>query len=81
MSWLLEQNVNRRGSILADEMGLGKTISAIALMMCQRYTRQSEEKEIGPILIVCPGTVINQWMEELALWASNVLPSVAIYNS
>ena len=59
LSWLLEQNLNKKGSILADEMGLGKTISAIALIMCQRYTRQLNNEDIGPILIVCPGTVIN----------------------
>ena len=34
LNWLLEQNLNNRGSILADEMGLGKTISAIALISC-----------------------------------------------
>jgi DNA excision repair protein ERCC-6 len=67
LKWLLEQFHDGRGSILADEMGLGKTISAIALIVS---LRNSGEK--GPILVVCPATVITQWQEELEIWADTV---------
>ena len=47
--------MNNRGSILADEMGLGKTYTAISFICC---LKQSSIKT-GPILIVCPATVIS----------------------
>lgn len=81
LTWLLQRYVSKKGSILADEMGLGKTISAIALICCLRYTLDSAGEQSGPVLVVCPGTVINQWTEELEIWATDIIKSVTVYNS
>jgi SNF2 family DNA or RNA helicase len=83
LNWLIDQHASGRGSILADEMGLGKTISAIAILSCLKYTYKLQNKTTGPILIVCPGTVINQWQEEITKWDEQIqiLNNVLIYNS
>jgi SNF2 family DNA or RNA helicase len=75
----LSQHINNYGSILADEMGLGKTISTIALMTTL-YTTKWEKlaasrdisQEKGPYLIVCPATVISQWVQEIKVWTSTL---------
>ena len=80
LQWLLSQHVHNKGSILADEMGLGKTISAIALISTLFTTHwesfkdanMRSEKSMGPFLIVCPATVISQWVQELKLWTTSL---------
>lgn len=49
--------------ILADRMGLGKTVQTIAALKKLR-----ELARAGLALIVCPGQVIYQWIEEAELW-------------
>ena len=52
---------------MADEMGLGKTISAISLLVSivstfkhdQRIGNILSDKNVDPVLIVCPATVIQ----------------------
>ncbi|CDW73791.1 dna repair protein rhp26 [Stylonychia lemnae] len=88
LNWLLSQHSLKKGSILADEMGLGKTIQTIALIttlqttyhetLDSNYELQNSNK-IGPILIVCPATVINQWVQELNLWTAGNQHQVKIY--
>ena len=66
LRWLLEQHLSGKGAFLADEMGLGKTIQAIALLVTLCETKMNDVKDmeqknssnIGPVLIVCPATVI-----------------------
>ncbi len=49
------------GGILADEMGLGKTLEAIA------YLSTVDRSQTGhPSLIVCPASLILNWMDEFA---------------
>jgi len=78
LAWLLEQHVKGNGSILADEMGLGKTITTISLIYTLHLTAKRDNKQVGPCLIVCPATVINQWKEELSVWS---LPTCYAPNS
>jgi len=51
------------GCILADEMGLGKTIQIICLILSE------SSDHYGPVLIVCPATVLENWRRELKRFA------------
>src|SRR5690606_15063 len=45
--------------LLADEMGLGKTVQALTLIHVR------EALADGPVLIVCPASVVSVWIEEI----------------
>lgn len=45
------------GVLLADQMGLGKTAQAIALLL--------HEHDNGPSLIVCPASLLRNWVREI----------------
>ncbi len=51
--------------ILADEMGLGKSIQLIAFLLA----RQNEAAKTGPSLIVCPASLVYNWMAEFERFA------------
>jgi hypothetical protein len=53
------------GVCLADDMGLGKTVQAIALVLDWRLN----ERRRGPILVVCPVSVLGNWRRELHRFA------------
>ncbi len=48
------------GACLADDMGLGKTVQALAHLLRVRST----EPEALPSLLVCPTSVITNWVRE-----------------
>lgn len=52
------------GGILADDMGLGKTLQVIAHILGRK-----EEGAAGCSLIVCPASLVYNWMSELARFA------------
>jgi SNF2 family DNA or RNA helicase len=53
------------GACLADDMGLGKTVQAIAL-----FLRDLEEgRADGPVLVVCPTSVLGNWKREIRRFA------------
>ncbi|BFZ62062.1 helicase [Saitoella coloradoensis] len=58
------------GCLLADEMGLGKTLQTIALIWT--LLKQTPFWEEGPVvqkaLIVCPVTLIGNWIREFRKW-------------
>ncbi|XP_043374459.1 DNA excision repair protein ERCC-6 isoform X3 [Dermochelys coriacea] len=72
--WLWELHCQQAGGILGDEMGLGKTIQLIAFLAGLSYskirTRGSNYrfKGLGPTMIVCPATVMHQWVKEFHSW-------------
>ncbi|NXY67069.1 ERCC6 protein, partial [Glareola pratincola] len=71
--WLWELHCQQAGGILGDEMGLGKTIQIIAFLAGLSYskirTRGSNYRQgLGPTVIVCPATVMHQWVKELHTW-------------
>ena len=47
--------------ILADEMGLGKTIETLAWLQVERTETEARGK---PALIVCPTSLVENWIEE-----------------
>jgi SNF2 family DNA or RNA helicase len=54
------------GLILADEMGLGKTLQIIALLL------MDPPKPSAPALIVCPTSLIANWVREFSRFASGL---------
>ncbi|KAI8970281.1 SNF2 family N-terminal domain-containing protein [Mycotypha africana] len=66
VQWLYELHQQQVGGILGDEMGLGKTIQVIAFLSSLYYSHQ-----LGPglpSLIICPATVMKQWVQEFHKW-------------
>jgi DNA excision repair protein ERCC-6 len=51
-------------------MGLGKTIQLIAFLASLSYTGSTSGRwtGLGPSLIVCPATVLRQWVAEFHAW-------------
>lgn len=82
VQFLHERFVKQTGAILGDDMGLGKTIQVIGFLTaafgkngtqsdskCMRQIRRYGEGRWYPrILIVCPGTLMQNWEDELAKW-------------
>jgi len=59
--WLLRIAAWSRGACLADDMGLGKTLQALALL--------SARAPLGPAIVVCPTSVVDNWRAEAARFA------------
>ena len=55
------------GAILADDMGLGKTVQAIAMLASER--EEFGVEALGPTLVVCPMSVVKQWVAEIERFA------------
>lgn len=64
VQWLYELYQQNCGGIIGDEMGLGKTIQIIAFLASLHHSGLLN----GPVLIVCPATVMKQWCNELHHW-------------
>jgi SNF2 family DNA or RNA helicase len=63
-SWLHFLSQWGLGACLADDMGLGKTIQTLALI-----ARQKAEGADGPVLLVCPTSVVSNWCKEASRFA------------
>ncbi|TRY63996.1 hypothetical protein TCAL_00795 [Tigriopus californicus] len=70
VQWLWELHQQKVGGILGDEMGLGKTIQIIAFLASLSFSQRriGSGNSFGPILIVCPTTVMHQWVKEFHKW-------------
>ncbi|EXB44640.1 Putative DNA repair and recombination protein RAD26-like protein [Morus notabilis] len=78
---------NNHGGILGDDMGLGKTIQTIAFLAAvydkdgdfvdSTTLKNNQLGKKGPVLIICPSSVIHNWESEFSKWASF---SVSIYH-
>lgn len=64
--WMWETVSHTGGLILADEMGLGKTLQIIALLLMEPPKAES------PALIVCPTSLIANWVREFARFAAGI---------
>ncbi|XP_046366645.2 DNA excision repair protein ERCC-6-like [Haliotis rufescens] len=70
--WLWELHCQEAGGIVGDEMGLGKTIQTIAFLAALKYSKLRNKNfpysGLGPCVIVCPATVMHQWVKEFHKW-------------
>lgn len=64
VQWLWELHQQQVGGIIGDEMGLGKTIQVISFLAGLHYSK----KLTKPIIVVCPATVMKQWVDEFHRW-------------
>jgi len=69
-SWLTFFRRWGLGAVLADDMGLGKTIQALALILNEK--ENYGEKLPGPILLVCPTSVVTNWQRETQRFAPSI---------
>lgn len=60
-SWLSFLRKWGFGACLADDMGLGKTVQTLAML-----ERERAMGERRPVLLVCPTTVVTNWVKEAA---------------
>lgn len=72
LQWLKFLKKFQLGGILADDMGLGKTLQTIAFLLSE----QTKSRAKHPSLIVCPTSLVNNWLNELARFAPSL--SVAV---
>jgi len=68
-SWLAFFRNWGLGACLADDMGLGKTIQALALLL---HEKESLTKLPGPVLLVCPTSVVTNWERETRRFAPDI---------
>ncbi|KAJ5888381.1 DNA excision repair protein ERCC-6-like 2 [Penicillium taxi] len=81
-AFLHELFVYQKGGILGDDMGLGKTIQVISFLTAA-YGKTADERDAKRMrkmrradnnawyprtLIICPGTLISNWIAELQRW-------------
>ena len=66
-SWLTFFRRWGLGAILADDMGLGKTIQALALLLQEKENNGGALA--GPVLLVCPTSVVTNWQREARRFA------------
>ncbi|PSN72079.1 hypothetical protein BS50DRAFT_569641 [Corynespora cassiicola Philippines] len=64
VEWLWQLYQQNVGGIVADEMGLGKTIQAISFIAGLHYSKILTK----PVIIVCPATLLKQWVNEFHRW-------------
>lgn len=68
LKWLWTNVSKGFGSCMADDMGLGKTIQVISLLLKMK----EENKLKKPVLVICPTTLMGNWMKELQMFAPNL---------
>lgn len=82
VAFLHELFVYQKGGILGDDMGLGKTVQVAAFLTVafgktgderdrkrMRKMRRNPKQPWYPrVLIICPGSLIDNWRNELARW-------------
>ncbi|KZT01956.1 uncharacterized protein LAESUDRAFT_738942 [Laetiporus sulphureus 93-53] len=74
VAWMAGLYQSGISGILADEMGLGKTLQTIAFHAFLR------ERSTAPFLVVCPLSVLSNWVEEFRRFAPTI-PVVMYHGS
>ena len=68
LKWLWTNVSKGFGCCMADDMGLGKTIQVISLIL----KLKEENKLKNPVLVVCPTTLMGNWIKELQMFAPSL---------
>lgn len=68
LKWLWTNTAKGFGCCMADDMGLGKTIQIISLILKMK----EDGKLKKPVLVVCPTTLLGNWMKELEMFAPDL---------
>ncbi len=68
LKWLWTNITKGFGVCMADDMGLGKTIQIISLIL----KLKEEDKLKKPVLVICPTTLMGNWMKELQMFAPSL---------
>ncbi|KAJ8669045.1 hypothetical protein QAD02_000304 [Eretmocerus hayati] len=72
VKWLWELHNRNLGGLLGDEMGLGKTVQVIAFLSgldCSELLSDGGRfRGLGPTLIICPATLLEQWVQHFHDW-------------
>ena len=68
LKWLWTNVAKGFGCCMADDMGLGKTIQVISLIL--KLKEENKLKE--PVLVVCPTTLMGNWIKELQMFAPSL---------
>lgn len=82
VAFLHELFVYQKGGILGDDMGLGKTVQVIAFLTAaygktgderdakrmRKMRRRGDRSWYPRTLIICPGTLIQNWKSEFDRW-------------
>ena len=71
LKWLYTNTTKGFGSCIADDMGLGKTIQVISLIL----KLKEEGKLKAPVLVVCPTTLMGNWIKEINMFAPTIKAS------
>lgn len=72
LKWLWTNIAKGFGCCMADDMGLGKTIQVISVILKMK----EENKLKKPVLVVCPTTLMGNWMKELEMFAPSLQASI-----
>lgn len=72
LKWLWTNISKGFGCCMADDMGLGKTIQVISLIL----KLKEDNKLKKPVLVVCPTTLMGNWMKELDMFSPNLKASI-----
>lgn len=72
LKWLWTNVSKGFGCCMADDMGLGKTIQIITLILKMK----NDGKLKHPVLVVCPTTLMGNWMKELAMFAPDLTATI-----
>ena len=68
LKWLWTNISKGFGCCMADDMGLGKTIQVISVIL----KLKEEDKLKKPVMVICPTTLMGNWMKELQLFAPSL---------
>ena len=68
LKWLWTNVTKGFGVCMADDMGLGKTIQIISLILKLKENGKLNK----PVLVICPTTLMGNWMKELQMFAPSL---------
>ncbi|RLU26824.1 hypothetical protein DMN91_000621 [Ooceraea biroi] len=72
IQWLWELHSRKLGGLLGDEMGLGKTVEVIGFLAgldcSELLSHNGRFRGLGPTIVVCPATLMEQWVKHFHEW-------------